>query len=215
MWFKIFLPVIFKSTISVSCLSNHGDNKFTSWLAHSPLLFACQNSTDRNWSPMLTTTWGHSYKSHISCWNTVSQAWHAVTNPGLCARTFGLDIGSSDSCRLCQFLRDSAVQTALSRRVADGFLWCTRVFISLSKQKWCHLGNPCIGIGHFIAFAIYLDWFYRMINSCFNFLMLDGGVYHGGNRQNLRKTKWRPFCWNSRFGTFDAPRGVLPCYNRD
>ena len=49
-WFRIFLPVIFKCTISVPCLSNPLENKFTRWLAHSPLLFACQNSTDRNWA---------------------------------------------------------------------------------------------------------------------------------------------------------------------
>ena len=28
-WFRIFLPVIFKYTISVPCLSIHRDNKFT------------------------------------------------------------------------------------------------------------------------------------------------------------------------------------------
>ena len=48
----------FKCTISVSCLSNHCDNKFTRWLAHSPLLwiFTCEKSTDRNWvwSALLT-----------------------------------------------------------------------------------------------------------------------------------------------------------------
>ena len=31
-------------------------------------------------------------ESHFSRYKKVSQAWHAVTNPRLCARTFGLDI---------------------------------------------------------------------------------------------------------------------------
>ena len=36
---------------------------------------------------------GHYLKCHISCWNMVSQAWHAVTNPRLVGRTFDLDRG--------------------------------------------------------------------------------------------------------------------------
>ena len=39
-------------------------NKFTRWLVHSPLLFTCQNSTDRNWSPMLTSKWA-------TTWNVI------------------------------------------------------------------------------------------------------------------------------------------------
>ena len=40
-------------TIGVSCLGNHLDNKFSRWLTHSPLLFTCKNSTDRNGSPLV------------------------------------------------------------------------------------------------------------------------------------------------------------------
>ena len=43
----------YKCTISVPCLSHHCDNKFRRWLAHSSLLFTCEKSTDRNWSPLL------------------------------------------------------------------------------------------------------------------------------------------------------------------
>ena len=202
MWFKIFLPVIFKSTISVSCLSNHGDNEFTSWLAHSPLLFACQNSTERNWSPLLTTTWATPIKVtfHVEIrFHKPDILWRTqACVHGHSALTLAVVIHavfvSSWGIRQCKLPCHAEWQT-----VSSGVHVCLLI---LSKQKWCHLGNPCIGIGQFIAFAIYLDWFYKMINSCFNFLMLDGGVYHSGNRQNLRKTKWRPFCWNSRFGTF-------------
>ena len=62
--------MIFKYTINVPCLSNHRDNKFTKWLVHSPLLFTCQNSTDRNWSPMLTAKWATTGKVifHVEVW---------------------------------------------------------------------------------------------------------------------------------------------------
>ena len=32
----------------------------------------------------------------------------------------------------------------------------------------------------------------------FELFNVGGGVNHNGNRQNLRKTKWQPFCWNPR-----------------
>ena len=61
-------------------------------LVHSPLLFTCQNSRQKRVTNDHLEM-GHYLKCHISCWNMVSQAWHAVTNPRLVARTFGLDIG--------------------------------------------------------------------------------------------------------------------------
>ena len=164
----------------------------------------------------------HHCKSNISRWNMVSQAWQTVTNPQLCARTFGLDIGiveamSAQRCCECEAnsskkigkttnmtstlkpadqsefipggpvsliyrvwkvavvihvvftsyrgIRQSKLpcHATCDRRVADGFLWCTRVFVSLSKQKESHLGNPGVGIGQFNEFAIYLYSYYIMI----------------------------------------------------
>ena len=84
----------FSNTQSVyhASVTMHCDNKITRWLVHNPLLFTCQNSRQK-----LATNahleMGHYLKCHISCWNMVSQAWHAVTNPCLVARTFGLEIG--------------------------------------------------------------------------------------------------------------------------
>ena len=129
----------------------------------------------------------------------VLQAWHAVTNRRLCARTFGLDIGiigalsawrccecelneklqthlhvslrwpirdhfrwsclrisrvclggSSDSCRLCQFLWDSAEQTAHATRatgkwqmVSSGVDMCLLVK-TYRDSNASRLRIPCI-----------------------------------------------------------------------
>ena len=182
--------MIFKYKINVRCLSNHRDSKFTRWLAHSPLLFTCQNFYRQKLVTNAHLEMGHYWKCHISRWNMVSQAWHAVTNPRLVARTFRLDIGiakavsmwrcceceansskkfdktanltpilnlwpigvhfrwpclsdflcmvggSSDLCRLCQLLWDSAEQTALSSKMQpDGGKWFPLVYMSLLVHR--------------------------------------------------------------------------------
>ena len=62
--FEYFLPVIFKYTTSVPCLSKHRDDKFTRWLAHSPLLFTCQ---------ILQTEANHHFKYLWSVTNLIIQ----------------------------------------------------------------------------------------------------------------------------------------------
>ena len=145
------------------------NNKFTMWLVHSTVIYMSKCYRQK----LVTNAhleMGHYLKCHISRWNIVSLAWHAVTSPCLVARTFGLGIGivgtvsvwwcceceanasenltkqqrwllegswpiaihfqwpclsdflcmvrgSSDLCRLCQFLWDSAEQTTLSRNM--------------------------------------------------------------------------------------------------
>ena len=77
-----FSPVSFECTVSGPCLSNHRDNKFTRWLAHSPLLFTCEKSTDRNWSPLLTYWHGNGTtleKSHF----TLKYGFHKHDTPWL------------------------------------------------------------------------------------------------------------------------------------
>ena len=162
--------MIFKYTISVPCLSNHAPwqqiHKVTG--AQSTVIYMSKFYRQK----LVTNAhleMGHYLKCHISRWNMVSQAWHAVTNPRLAARTFDFDRGivgtvsvlwvpsklfrkfwqnskhdchlegkwpigihfrwpclsdflcmlgsSSDLCRLCQFLWDSAEQTTLSRNM--------------------------------------------------------------------------------------------------
>ena len=157
-WFRIFLPLVFKYTRSVSCLSNHRDNKFTRWLAHSPLLFTSRNSTDGHWLPnrLLTSKWATARKVTFLkygftrcgeptpvCVDIRTRHWNRRGNvsvtmlrvPSKCLRQnrqnyqhdYHLDAswpirvhfrwscfsdfscmvgGSSDSCCLCQFLRD-------------------------------------------------------------------------------------------------------------
>ena len=86
-------------------------------------------------------------------------------------------------------------------------VWCKHVFVSQNIKRCESFEEPVHWIGQFIAFAIYLDSCNIIINSCFDFSNVGGGVNCSGNRQNLHKTKWRPWCWNPRFGTFR-------CYSR-
>ena len=119
--------------------------------------------------------------------------------------------GNRDICRLCQFLWDSAEQTAIATRatgrwqmVSSGVDMCLLV----KHIKRCEsFEEPVHWIGQFIAFAIYLVSGNKIINLCFDFFNVGGGVNLSGNRQNLRKTKWRPWSWNPRFGT-------VRCYTR-
>ena len=161
----------FSNTQSVyhSSVTMHPDNKFTRWLVYSPQLFTYQNSTDRNWSPILTSKWATTWNVifHAEIWfRKLDMLWrtHAwlrghlvltkessgqyqcddvasakqilprnLTNSkhdfhlggswliGVhfrwpCLSDFLWRVGgSSDLCRLCQFLWDSAEQTTLSR----------------------------------------------------------------------------------------------------
>ena len=86
--------MIFKYTIIVPCLSDHAPwqqiHKVTG--AQSTVIYMSKFYRQK----LVTNAhleMGHNLKCHISRWNMVSQVWHAVTNPRLCARTFGLDIG--------------------------------------------------------------------------------------------------------------------------
>ena len=115
--------------------------------------------------------------------------------------------GSSDSCRLCQFLWDSAEQTAHKHvRPESGrwfpLVWCRHVFVSQNIKRLESFEEPVHWICQFIVFAIYLDSCNIIKNLCFDFFNVGEGVNRSGNRQNLRKTKWRPRCWNPRFGAF-------------
>ena len=87
------------------------------------------------------------------------------------------------------------------------FLWCRHVFVSKNIKRCESFEEPVHWIGQFIAFASYLDSCNIIINLCFDFFNVGGGVNRSGNRQNLRRTKWRTWCWNPRFGTFR-------CYTR-
>ena len=89
--------------------------------------------------------------------------------------------GSSDSCHLCQFMWDSAEQTALSHNMRPKSgkqfpLMHTCFFFQLIKteRKASHWGNLGIGIGPFIAFVLYFASCCIMINVCFNCIMLEG-----------------------------------------
>ena len=113
--------------------------------------------------------------------------------------------GSSDSCRLCQFLKDYAEQITLRQENGRRFLWCTRVLVVYQNRKrviWEPRWWNRSVFFFFFAFVIYLGTFYIMILLCFNFFIVEGGENHSGNRQNLRETKWRPFFFSNRFGTF-------------
>ena len=125
--------------------------------------------------------------------------------------------GSSDLCRLCQFLWDSAEQTTLSRnmRPDSGRRFpLVYVCVSSSKQKESHFGNPSVGIGQFIAFVIYLDSFYEIIHKCFNFLMLEGVWMIVGTAKIYAKQNGGHLVEIVDSAPFDATQGLLPCYNR-
>ena len=87
--------------------------------------------------------------------------------------------GSSDLCRLCKFLWDSAEHTTLSRNMRpDSGRWFPLVYMDMCvlvhENRKSHFEYPGVGIGQFIAFVIYLYSFYEIIHKCFNFLMLEG-----------------------------------------
>ena len=86
-------------------------------------------------------------------------------------------------------------------RVVDGFLWY--VFVSESKQRSAPFGNPGILFGQFIAFTHYLDSFYisKIMSSYFT---VESVRIILGTAKLFAKQ-------NS--GTFDAPNGLLSCYN--
>ena len=121
--------------------------------------------------------------------------------------------GSSDSCCLCQFLKDSAVQTALSHnmRPESGrrFPLVYMCFGSLSKQRvtW---GIKAVEF----AFAIYLYTFYMMMQLCFNFFLLLEGVTIIGGTANIFANKIRAVFISFQVpdsAPFDALHGLLPC----
>ena len=98
--------MIFKYTISVPCLSNHESwqqiHKVTG--AQSTVIYMSKFYR-QNLVTNAHLEMGHYLKCHISRWNMVSQVWHAVTNPHLVARTFGLDIwivGTVSVWRCCE-----------------------------------------------------------------------------------------------------------------
>ena len=121
--------------------------------------------------------------------------------------------GSSDLCRLCQFLWDSSGQTTTGQwqMVYSGVHVC----VSSSKEKESHFGNPGVRIGQFIAFMIYLDSFYEIIHKCFNFLMFQGVWMIVGNTKIFAKQNGGRLVEIVDSAPFDATQGLLPCYNRD
>ena len=96
--------------------------------------------------------------------------------------------------------------------VSSGVHVCLLVY---QKQKEGHLGNTGVGIGQFIAFAIYLDSFYIIIHLCFNFLMPEGVWIIVGTNKIFAKQNGGRFVEIFDSAPFDAPHGLLPCYNRD
>ena len=216
---------------------------------------------------------GHYWKSHISRWSMVSQAWHAVTNPRLVARTFGLDIGivrtvsvwrccecksnssikfdktanmtpilnrwptgghfqrpylsdflcmvrgSSDLCRLCQFLWDSAEQTALSRNRRPGsgrrfplVYMCVCQFIKRERESFGETRRWNRSV-----YCIYdLSRLILSNNThILNFLMLEGVWIKVGTAKIFAKQNGGRFVEIVDLAPFDAQQGLLPCYNRD
>ena len=91
----------------------------------------------------------------------------------------------------------------------------TYVFVSSSKQKESHFGNPGIGIGQCIAFVIYLNSFYEIIHKCFNFLMLEGVKVIVRTAKIFAKQNGDHFVEIVDSAPFDATQGLLSCYNRD
>ena len=92
LWFSILFACEISNTQSVKLASvtivttnSQGD-----W----PQSTVTYMSTDRNWSPMLTSNLITTTKVtfHTGIWFH-KPVWQAATNPGLCAHTFGLDIG--------------------------------------------------------------------------------------------------------------------------
>ena len=69
---------------------------------------------------------------------------------------------------------------AICNQGVGEFLWCTCVFVSLLKTERdvSHLGNPGVGIGQFIAFAIYYDTFYIIMELFFEFFIVGGDAIH-------------------------------------
>ena len=110
--------------------------------------------------------------------------------------------GSSDSGCVCQFLRDSAEQTALSRNMPPDsgrrfplVYTCVCYFIT-TEREWFpepRLWNRSVYCIFYLSRLV-------LYNDTFQLFNVGGCVNHSGNRQNLRKTKWRPFCSNPRFG---------------
>ena len=146
MWFRLFLPVIFKYTIGIACLSKHAPwqqiHKVTG--AQSTVIYMSKFYRQK----LVTNAhleMGYFLKCHISRWNMVSQAWHAVTNPRLVARTFGLDIGivgTASMWRCCECEANSsekidktATMTAILKE-ADQSEFISGGPVSLTSCVW-------------------------------------------------------------------------------
>ena len=80
------------------------------------------------------------------------------------------------------------------RRVADSFLWCTRVLVVYQNRKRV-IWEPRWWNRSVFFFCICICDLSRHIlyNDTFMFQLFEGGENHSVNRQNLRKTKWHPF----------------------